>query len=170
MDRGAWRATAHGIAKSWAQLSYLHFQSLIFHVFCWRNCGWEAVLSLSRLRELVMDREAWCAACSPWSWKEEDSTQQLNWVSVLDWGTGVLPSPACRGSSMDGWFLRFGEICFVEQVRPRIMKAAVLLLLIGNYSYVSKVLFQTVPTLPRAHSIFMGTQKSFPSYKVRIKK
>ena len=27
MDRGAWRATVHGVSKSWAQLSYLHFQT-----------------------------------------------------------------------------------------------------------------------------------------------
>ena len=33
MDRAAWRATVHGVSKSWAQLSYLHFQSLIFHAF-----------------------------------------------------------------------------------------------------------------------------------------
>ena len=27
MDRAAWRATVHGVSKSWAQLSYLHFQT-----------------------------------------------------------------------------------------------------------------------------------------------
>ena len=27
---------------------------------------------------VVMDREAWCAACSPWGHKESDMTEQLN--------------------------------------------------------------------------------------------
>ena len=27
MDRKVWRATVHGVSKSWAQLSYLHFQT-----------------------------------------------------------------------------------------------------------------------------------------------
>ena len=34
--------------------------------------------SLSKLRELVMDREAWRAACSPWDRKEWDMTERLD--------------------------------------------------------------------------------------------
>ena len=34
-------------------------------------------MGLGRLRELVMDREAWCPGSS-WGHKESDTTEQLN--------------------------------------------------------------------------------------------
>ena len=35
-------------------------------------------MSLSKLQELVMDRETGYAAVSPWGGKESDTTEQLN--------------------------------------------------------------------------------------------
>ena len=35
-------------------------------------------MSLSELRELVTDREAWRAVCDSWSRKESDTTERLN--------------------------------------------------------------------------------------------
>ena len=37
-------------------------------------------MSLSKLQELVMDRETWRAVCSPWGHKESDTTERPNWI------------------------------------------------------------------------------------------
>ena len=35
-------------------------------------------MSLSKLQEMVKDREAWCATCSAWGRKESDTAERLN--------------------------------------------------------------------------------------------
>ena len=40
-------------------------------------------MSLSKLWELVMEREAWHMYCSPWVHKESDTTKWLNWSELI---------------------------------------------------------------------------------------
>ena len=40
-------------------------------------------MSLSKLRELLIDRQGGLVCCSPWDCKESDTTERLNWTELL---------------------------------------------------------------------------------------
>ena len=45
----------------------------------WMACVIDSMdMSLGKCQEMVKDREAWHAACSPWGRKDLDMTEQLN--------------------------------------------------------------------------------------------
>ena len=46
----------------------------------WGGWMWWVWVCVGRLRELVMDREAWCAAVHAWGCKKWDMTEWLNWT------------------------------------------------------------------------------------------
>ena len=66
-------------------------------------------LSLSKLQEMVKDREDRHVACSPWGHKESDASERLNnskGVKLSRWRTANLSDPSDK---MKGAAYRMGE-------------------------------------------------------------
>ena len=62
-------------------------------------------MSLSKLREVVMDREAWRAAIHGWGHKESDMTEQLHFhfsLSCIGEGNGNPLQCSCLENPRDG--------------------------------------------------------------------
>ena len=55
-------------------------------------------MSLSKFQKLMIDKEAWCAACSPWGCKELDITEQLNWTELTVYKILFRPSWSLQSS------------------------------------------------------------------------
>ena len=92
IDREAWRAVVHGVAKSRTQLSDWT-ELMLGKIKGWRRRGWKRMrwlygitdsmdMSLSKLRELVMDREAWRAAVYGSQRVRHDWATELNWTVI----------------------------------------------------------------------------------------
>ena len=67
-------------------------------------------MSLSKLRELVMDREAWCAAVNGVKRVRHDWATELNWTERAQRASLeaqlVKNLPACRRPGLDPWLGR----------------------------------------------------------------
>ena len=67
-------------------------------------------MSLSELRVLVMDKEAWLACCDSWGRKGSDTTERLNlyikWAFLMGGSDSKEPLQFARS----GFSLRIGKI------------------------------------------------------------
>ena len=91
MDGGAWWATVPGVAKSRTRLSDFTFTFLLWRLKAGGEgdaedemVGWYHQLNGHEFEQAPGDGEGQgsLACCSPWGYKESDTTERLNWTTI----------------------------------------------------------------------------------------
>ena len=95
MDREAWHAAVHGVAKSWTQLSDWTF--FLPNSMKWRR-QWHPILVLLP-RESHGRRSL--VGCSPWGSEESDTTERLHFHFSLR--SKWQPTPVFLPGESQGW-------------------------------------------------------------------
>ena len=101
-DRGAWWAAIYGVAQSWTDWSDLAAAAAAAGLPVPNPSQHQGLsdsmdMSLSTLRELVMDREVWCAAIG-WSQSRTRLSDwtELNWTEVSLFSSLLVSSVLCN--------------------------------------------------------------------------
>ena len=90
MDRGAWRAIVHGVAKSRTWLS--DFTSLHYFSLSCSKCYWKPTICRAFFQSTVRDKAVIC--CKPWARFEAKYIRNTEWVKSMTsdvWQTGIPP-------------------------------------------------------------------------------
>ena len=101
-------------------------------------------MSLSQVWELVMDREAWCAAVL-FVWLKKSQTEQLNWT---DTDLKLSDRLKYRFMLKDGIFNRIFRCLNLINFLPRKQSPLVFLTIIENTSW-EEILSTLEPTMPQ---------------------
>ena len=137
MDRGAWRATVHGVRKSWTQLSdeHFHFHNA-YETSAKRGCtsfAWMHMVSLfvslvtwcqkttQRSFQVKDIFQTWARFCTSQRVKDCQRGRELLWsCGCASWGCKAMWQEGLR-KDLSGWVMEW-TVCY-SKCRPRTSSA-----------------------------------------------